>query len=166
MFITKESDYAVRIIRALSQNTKRSARELCEEELVPRQYGYKILKKLEKAGLLRCYRGAAGGYALAKPSAAITLFDVLDAVDDALLFTECLEHGFSCPLNRGGKECGIHQEFARIQKLIIAVLKGKSLAEIFAPDMLRKMSGKAKARSPRGSRNWDDDSFSKPLAEL
>ena len=133
VFITKESDYAVRIIRALSGKQRRTARELCEEELVPRQYGYKILKKLQKAGLLRCYRGAAGGYTLAKSPAAITLFDVLYAVDDELLLTECLGHGFFCPLNKSGTSCGVHKEFVRIQDLLIATLKSRSLAKILAP---------------------------------
>jgi len=134
VFIIKESDYAVRIIRALSGEQRRTARELCEEELVPRQYGYKILKKLQKANLLLCYRGAAGGYTLAKSPAAITLFDVLRAVDEELLLTECLGHGFFCPLNKTGKSCGVHREFARIQDLLLATLKSRSLAKILAPD--------------------------------
>jgi Rrf2 family protein len=134
VFITKESDYAVRIIRALSREERRTARALCEEELVPRQYGYKILKKLENAGLLRCFRGATGGYSLAKPVTAVTLLDIIQAIDDELLLTDCLRHGFLCPQNTEGKLCQVHSEFERIQNDLTKALKKKSLAEILGSD--------------------------------
>jgi Rrf2 family protein len=132
MFITREADYAVRVIRELSRNGREAARDICGRELVPRQYAYKILKKLEKAGLVRSFRGADGGYAMAKEAADITLFDVVTAVDGAPLLSECLGHGYNCPLAKKGKKgCGVHREFSRIQDLILAKLKEKSLAELF-----------------------------------
>ena len=138
MLITKEIDYGVRIVRALSQRQRRTARALCEEELIPRQYSYKILKKLEKAGLLHCYRGAAGGYVLAKSAAAITLFDVICAVDDELLLAECLRPGFFCPLNKGNRKCLVHRELTKIQNSIFAVLKSRSFAKILGTDKRRE----------------------------
>lgn len=132
MFLTKESDYAVRMIRALSQKQIGTVALLSGEELVPRQYSYKILKKLEKAGLVRAYRGTNGGYALAKPVSGITLFDVLSAVEDRLLLTECLGHDFTCSKNGKKKDCGVHREFERIQNLLLTNLRSSSLAEIFA----------------------------------
>jgi Rrf2 family protein len=132
MFITRESDYAVRVIRELSRSGRETVQEICDREMVPRQYGYKILKKLEKAGLVQGYRGVTGGYALARDTAGITLFDVLNAVDGELLLSECMNHSYNCPLNKQGKEsCGVHCEFNRIQDLVLANLKGKSLAELF-----------------------------------
>jgi Rrf2 family protein len=129
MFITKESDYAVRIIRELADGGKKTVQYICEQEQIPHQYGYKILKKLEKGGLVCSFRGTNGGYCLAKKTSEITLFDALAAVD-SLLFTECLGHGYNCPMNRGRKQCGVHAEFFRIQQMILAGLKEKSLAEI------------------------------------
>jgi Rrf2 family protein len=132
MFVTKEADYAVRIIRELSRRGKENVQSICENELIPRAYAYKILKKLEKAGIVLAYRGVAGGYALAREPRLITLFDVITAVDGALLLSECLGHGTSCPMNgKGAKRCKVHGEFSRIQALILKHLKEKSLAEIF-----------------------------------
>jgi Rrf2 family protein len=130
MFITKESDYAVRIIRELAHGERETVEIICRKEQVPHQYGYKILKKLEKGGLVRSYRGTNGGYSLAKPTGDMTLFDVVQAVDGDILFTECLGHDFNCPLNHGGSKCRVHREFARIQALILAGLREKPLAEI------------------------------------
>ncbi|MDR1627094.1 MAG: Rrf2 family transcriptional regulator [Spirochaetia bacterium] len=132
MFITKESDYAVRMIRALSKKEIGTVKMLSDEELVPHQYSYKILKKLEKAGLVHAYRGTNGGYALARPVSEMTLFDVLAAVEDRLLVTECLGHGFACSRNPQKTDCSVHREFAEIQDALLAMLRAKSLAEIFA----------------------------------
>jgi Rrf2 family protein len=132
VFITKEADYAVRVIRDLSFKGKEKVRNICESEQIPRQYGYKILKKLEKAGLVLSYRGVDGGYALVREPRLITLFDVITAVDRDLLLNECLRHGVSCPMNgKGARRCKVHGEFSRIQALILKHLKEKSLAEIF-----------------------------------
>jgi Rrf2 family protein len=129
MFITRESDYAVRIIRCLADGGKKTVQYICEQEQVPHQYGYKILKKLEKGGLVCSFRGTNGGYCLVKKTSEITLFDTLAAVDN-LLFTECLGHGYNCPMNQRRKQCRVHAEFFRIQQMILAGLKEKSLAEI------------------------------------
>jgi Rrf2 family protein len=131
MFITRESDYGARIIRELAGGGRKTVQDICEKELVPFQYGYKILKKLEKGGLVRGFRGANGGYALAKDAGSVTLYDVVTAVDGDLLINECLGQGYKCPLNRPGKKrCGIHREFIRIQNLLLAALKEKKLTEI------------------------------------
>jgi Rrf2 family protein len=131
MFITRESDYGARIIRELADGGRKTVQDICAQELVPFQYGYKILKKLEKGGLVRGFRGANGGYALAKDAAAITLFDVVNAVDGDLFINECLSPDYNCPLNgQGKKRCGIHREFIRIQAILLASLKEKKLTEI------------------------------------
>jgi Rrf2 family protein len=131
MFITRESDYGARIIRSLAGGGRKTVRDICAKELVPFQYGYKILKKLEKGGLVRGFRGANGGYALAKDTGAITLFDVVSAVDGDLVINECLSPGYKCPMNgRGKKRCGIHREFMRIQAIALDCLKEKKLTEI------------------------------------
>ena len=48
MFITRECDYAVRVIRAL-QGERLSVPEICEKEAITAPFAYKILKKLQKA---------------------------------------------------------------------------------------------------------------------
>ena len=132
MFITRETDYAVRIIRELSRGGRKTTDAICQNEQIPRQFSYKILKKLEKSGLVRIFRGAGGGYALTGDTAAITLFDVIASIDGEPVLSECLGHGFDCPMTRRGKRiCGVHKELNRIQGLLLDHLREKSLAEIF-----------------------------------
>ena len=50
MIMTRESDYAVRILRALAGGEKMTVGRICEAEFVPVQFAYKILKKLAKCG--------------------------------------------------------------------------------------------------------------------
>jgi Rrf2 family protein len=131
MFITRESDYAVRILRELADGDKKTVQDISAREQVPVPFAYKILKKLEKGALVRSYRGAGGGYRVAKDMAAITLFDVMNAIDGNLLLSECMDHNYRCPHREGGRHCKVHGEFERIQALILAGLRERTLDQIF-----------------------------------
>lgn len=70
MLFTKESDYAIRVIRALQDGGKKTIKELCELEQIPSAFGYKILQKMNKSGLIEIRRGHKGaGISLQKISA-------------------------------------------------------------------------------------------------
>ena len=56
MFITRESDYAMRVVRALMGETRLSVSEICEREAITAPFAYKILKKLQNAGIVEGYR--------------------------------------------------------------------------------------------------------------
>ena len=84
MFITRECDYAARVLRALSAETRLSLNEICEKESITAPFAYKILKKLQKAGIVKGYRGVHGGYAMNKSLGELTLFDVYKAIDPDL----------------------------------------------------------------------------------
>ena len=49
MLITRECDYAVRIVRALADGEKLCVSRICEKEALTSAFVYKILKKMEKA---------------------------------------------------------------------------------------------------------------------
>ena len=118
MFLTKECDYGVRIIRALSCGEKRIVESICEEEHIPGQYAYKILKKLERAGLVQSVRGRNGGYRLHKPLPQITLLDIVTAIDSNLYVNECLREGHDCVNNRPDSPCTVHIELERVQQAV------------------------------------------------
>ena len=64
MIITKETDYAMRILRVLLDGEKHSVAEMSKTELIPTQFAYQILRKLSAGNLVRVSRGALGGCAL------------------------------------------------------------------------------------------------------
>ena len=82
MMITRESDYAIRIIRALKDGELLPLEQICQRELVPKQFAYKILKKLERSGLVSIRRGAGGGCILNRSLADLTLLDIIKAADE------------------------------------------------------------------------------------
>ena len=53
----------------------------------------KLVSKLTAAGLLRTARGVGGGLKLARPAAAISLADIIEAVEGPIALTPCVEHG-------------------------------------------------------------------------
>ena len=130
MVLTKECDYGVRIIRALSDGEKKMVKAICDMEYIPVPYAYKISKKLEHAGLLLSLRGRDGGYQLTKSLDAMTLYDIVTAVDENLFIFECLSDNNHCPFHQPGKPCTVHLELERLQALLVAEMQMKTMREV------------------------------------
>jgi len=127
MFFTKECDYAIRIVRDLADLEIKSVGSICRREEIPLRFAYKIIKKLEHAGIVRAHRGVHGGYQLIKKRDGLTLFDIVNVIDENLFLNECLRLNSDCPRNSGENYCGIHAEFGRIQALLVNALKEKTM---------------------------------------
>ncbi|MGO5051113.1 RrF2 family transcriptional regulator [Lachnospiraceae bacterium LCP25S3_G4] len=130
MLLTRESDYAIRIIRALKTGEKQAVKNICMEEDIPEPFTYKILKKLEKAGIVKSVRGAQGGYLLYKDLHSLTLVDVVLAIDPEFAITQCTVENCSCVRHKRLAPCTVHMELQRIQELLIQELQSKTLADI------------------------------------
>lgn len=131
MFITRECDYAVRVIRALAGETRLSVTDICEKESITAPFAYKILKKLQKARIVRGYRGVHGGYALNKDLCELTLYEVYTAIDPDMFIIECLDAGYNCTRNGADRQnCMIHKELAQVQTELWNLLKRKNLQQI------------------------------------
>ena len=131
MLITRECDYAVRVIRALSGEERLSVNDICEREEITAPFAYKILKKLQKAKIVRGDRGVHGGYSLKKSVSEITLLDVYLAIDPGMYIIECMNPKKKCCRDEkldGG--CEVHQELLRIQERLQDMLSERSLQEI------------------------------------
>ena len=92
MLFTKESDYAIRIVRALKSSEQRNVQEICTTEEIPKAFCYKIMKKLRRAGIVEAVRGAGGGFRLARSTRELTLYDVIMAVEPDFSVIECIHH--------------------------------------------------------------------------
>lgn len=130
MLITREADYAVRMIRALRNEQLMTIEDICLQELVPKQFAYKILKKLKKSGLVQIRRGAKGGCFLGRPAEGITLYDIIISIDEEVGVIRCLMDGAECEYRNRSGLCSIHDELNRIQKLLEGEMKRHSLKEL------------------------------------
>ncbi|GMW03845.1 MAG: hypothetical protein AMXMBFR84_49790 [Candidatus Hydrogenedentota bacterium] len=89
MNISSRCEYACRAMVELSAHEQNvqplPATIIAERRAIPEKYLVHILLQLKRAGLVRSVRGAQGGYFLARAADQITLFDVVRAIDGAVL---------------------------------------------------------------------------------
>ncbi len=130
MLITREYDYALRVLRALSPGERNTVGQICEMEHIPQPYAYKILKKLEKASLVTPYRGVQGGYELSVDLSEVSLYDVYAAIEGPLYFNECMQEEYRCPNNEKGRRCAVHKELSVMQNQFIEQMKTRRLADV------------------------------------
>jgi FeS assembly SUF system regulator len=96
MRLSSMADYAVVTMAAAARHcggARVSAAQLAEETGLPAPTVQKLVSRLTAAGLLRSSRGVGGGLKLARPAAAITLADIVEAVEGPIALTACIEHG-------------------------------------------------------------------------
>lgn len=128
MLITKETDYALRILRTLSTGGCFTTAEISEREEIPRKYAYKILKKLEKAGMITIILGSRGGCSLGCDLKQVTLWDLIQAVEKRARFTACMEPGYECEWRtKRNCPCITHIQLLKVQAAIDAELRSRSL---------------------------------------
>ena len=87
MRISAKVDYAVRAMCELAAHQGElplKAEQIAACQEIPLSYLENILVDLRRAGFVRSLRGQVGGYRMAKPASAITVADVIRAVEGPL----------------------------------------------------------------------------------
>ena len=101
MFFNKETDYAIRIVAQLAENRLvTDAKKIALQTGVTERFTLKILHKLVVKGVVKSYKGACGGYILAREPGGITLLDIIEDINGKLEFNDCQDSG-SCTHPRG-----------------------------------------------------------------
>jgi Rrf2 family protein len=92
-------EYACRVLGQLARTYGRPhlahIEALAKAEAVPANYLVQILNELRNGGLIVSRRGKQGGYALARPPAEISLYDIVRVVDSEMLETTASSAGQS-----------------------------------------------------------------------
>lgn len=91
-------------------------------------YLEQLFAKLRREGLVEGVRGPGGGYRLAKPAAAISIADIIVAVDEKVDTTLC-EGKENC---QDGDRCLTHDLWSSLSTQIFEYLAGINLAEFLA----------------------------------
>jgi len=94
--LTRRVDYALVALAGLAEHADRggdpvSARELAAAYDLPLQMLVKILKDLQRHGLIDSVRGARGGYVLRHRPAWVTLTSVIEAMEGPVSLTPCCD---------------------------------------------------------------------------
>jgi FeS assembly SUF system regulator len=96
MRLSSLADYAVVMMSAAARHgcgARLSATLLAVETGVPLPTAQKLMQKLAGAGLLSSLRGTGGGFKLTRPAAAISLADIIEAIEGPIAMTPCVETG-------------------------------------------------------------------------
>lgn len=130
MYITFESDYAVRITSCLAvAGTKLDAKTISEKTCVTLRFALKILRKLVAGGIVKSYKGYQGGYTLAKSPEEITLKDVIEAIEGTYNFSRCLSDGHECSRGMSGI-CCYQRAFGEISEIVRKKLEEYTFSDL------------------------------------
>ena len=133
MRLTHLADYAVVIMTAAARReagARLSASELAQETGVPLPTTQKLMGRLAAEGLLTSVRGAAGGFALARPAEQITLADIVEAVEGPIALTMCSDaNNHDCALD---KVCHVKPHMGVVGNAIRGALGAVSLQALSA----------------------------------
>jgi len=134
IILSKLADYGVIIATHLASAPARqlTAAAIAAETRLPPATVSKVLKTLSHAGLVAATRGAAGGYRLARRAAAISVADVVAAIDGDIGLTQCSVHGPDCDRVA---YCATRPHWAAINRAVGEALSAVSLAEMVSPFM-------------------------------
>jgi Rrf2 family protein len=129
--MSRKVDYALLILSHLHGKPEGAcAREIADRFGLSRSFVANILKEMCHGGFVASHRGVKGGYALHRSAAAISLADLLDALDDPFHLAECSKTPEECACTLA-PICPVRGPITEVHRRIREVLRGVSLAELF-----------------------------------
>ncbi|MFM7027658.1 MAG: SUF system Fe-S cluster assembly regulator [Chakrabartia sp.] len=135
MRLSSLADYAVVMMTACARHcggTRINAGQLADETGIPLPTVQKLVSRLSSAGLLRSIRGAGGGFKLARPAAAISLAEIVEAIEGPIAMTACVEQGrHDCALEGS---CSVQPHWPVVNQAIRGALAEISLTAIASPN--------------------------------
>jgi FeS assembly SUF system regulator len=144
----KLTDYGIVLLTHLAQDEGRAAcvrtaQELAVASRVPLPTVAKLLKELGRAGLVSSQRGRRGGYALARPAHAISVAEIVEALEGPVALTECSTADGTCDLE---PTCVARSHWAPISRAIHRTLSRLPLSAL-APHPIVQI-GRPKKAAP------------------
>lgn len=135
IILSRLADYGVILVTHLAAEPERqvNATLLSEETRLPRATVAKVLKMLAHAGIVQAMRGAAGGYRLARNAAAISVADVVAAIDGDIEVVSCSTEKQGLHDCRRLDFCSARPHLRLISKAVVEALAGVSVAQMARP---------------------------------
>ena len=134
--LSKKADYALIAMKHLARKAgaqSTSAREIAEQYDIPIELLAKVLQRLVRTGLLVSTQGTRGGYMLSRAAKAISVVDVVQAIDGPFSVTACSTEKIDC--EQYGK-CSVRDSLWQIRERIVAALGTVTLSEMASDDVV------------------------------
>jgi len=131
MRLTSLSDYAVVLLAAAARHpagARLSATQLAGETGIPLPTAQKLTGRLAVAGLLDTARGSGGGFRLARAAKAISLADIVEAVEGPIAMTNCVDNSrHDCALTSA---CAVRPHMGVVNGAVRGALQAVSLEQL------------------------------------
>lgn len=132
MRLSSLADYAVVMMTAAARHcgglARVNATSLAEETGVPLPTAQKLVSRLSSAGLIESTRGTGGGFRLSRPPAAITLADIIEAVEGPIALTNCVDPSHhECALDG---TCRVKPHWPVVNSAVRGALAGVTLTQL------------------------------------
>lgn len=130
--LSKLTDYGTVIMTYMARSpaTMHTAREIADQVQVALPTVSKLLKLLAQEGLLHSYRGASGGYRLARAPGEVSVAEIIKALEGPIGLTECSTNPGLCHQET---VCPIRPNWQTINRAILATLERVTLADMVQP---------------------------------
>ena len=126
--ISKQVDYALQFLAAVSQlktGDCLSVNRFAQESRLSFLFLQKIVRQLKQDGLVASLHGPRGGYRLTRPLLAISLLEVIEAVEGKYGITACTR---SKGCVKDGR-CAVEHKFKDLNRTITRQLEAVSVAD-------------------------------------
>ena len=132
MRLSSLADYAVVMMTAAARHcggvARLNATVLADETGVPLPTVQKLVSRLSAAGLIESARGTGGGFRLSRPPSAISLADIVEAVEGPIAMTACVDTGaHDCCIE---ETCRVKPHWNVVNGAVRGALAGVSLASL------------------------------------
>jgi Rrf2 family protein len=142
--LTKKTDYALIALAYLAERPGRvaSAREIAEARDLPAALLMNILKELQHHGLLRSTRGVKGGYEITADLAAVSLHELVVALEGPVKLVECAGESAACQhatntdavACRVSGHCAVQAPLQALHQRLVRFLGDVRLADVVFPN--------------------------------
>lgn len=143
MRLTAFTDFGLRALMRLAAEPDRSftTDEIAGEFAISRHHLVKVVRALAEAGYVETHRGAGGGFRLARPAEAITLGQVVRALERDQPIVECFRaDGGACVLT---PQCRLRKRLAAAREAFLDTLDATTLADCAWPAPSRRRRARA-----------------------
>jgi Rrf2 family protein len=147
MRISAKTDYAIRAVVEMASVAKDGqlvkAETVADAQKIPLRFLLGILNELRHAGIVESRRGVEGGYRLGKPAYAITIADIIRAIDGPLANVAGTRPD---ALHLTGSAVPLRDVWVSLRSSIRAVLERVTIADVVSGELPHEVTELAAAK--------------------
>lgn len=128
--LSKSGVHAVRalvVLAGLPAGEYRGAVAVANQTGAPKNYLGKLLQLLARRGLVASQKGLGGGFRLAVRPDEISLFDVIDSIEDTSRWSECILGNPTCS---DVNPCSVHEKWGPVRDAYLDLLKTTTIVDL------------------------------------